>query len=156
MAPSRSSSRRRHARAGSTCPASSAWRASSTRNRRVAYALPQRRPDGGDMRILLLGGSSFLGRHLIEDALRRGHELTLFNRGQTNPGAYPEVEERRGERGGYLAALQGRRWDRVLDTSGYLPADVRRSAGLLAGAAGHYTFISSISVYADTATAGQD
>src|SRR4051812_46918651 len=108
------------------------------------------------MRILLLGGTSFLGRHLIDEALARGHEVTLFNRGQTNPGLYPQVEELRGERGGDLAALQGRRWDRVLDTSGYLPADVRRSAGLLAGAADHYAFISSISVYADTATAGQD
>jgi 2'-hydroxyisoflavone reductase len=108
------------------------------------------------MRILLLGGSSFLGRHLIEEGLRRGHALTLFNRGQTNPGLYGEVEELRGERGGDLAALQGRRWDRVLDTSGYLPGDVRRSAGLLTDATEHYTFISSISAYADASTPGQD
>jgi len=101
------------------------------------------------MRLLVLGGTVFLGRHLVEEALARGHELTLFNRGQTNPELFPEAERLQGDRDGDLSALGGRRWDAVVDTSGYVPRSVRASAELLAGAVDHYTFISSISVYAD-------
>jgi len=99
--------------------------------------------------LLVLGGTRFLGRHLVEAALERGHGVTLFNRGESNPGLFPEVEELRGERGGDLSALRGRRWDAVVDTSGYLPREVRRSAELLTGSVGHYAFVSSISVYSD-------
>ncbi|HEY7692740.1 MAG TPA: NAD-dependent epimerase/dehydratase family protein [Gaiellaceae bacterium] len=101
------------------------------------------------MNLVLIGGPKFLGFALIEAALARGHELTTFNRGQTNPDLFPEVEKLHGDRDGGLAPLQGRTWDAVLDTSGYVPRHVRDSAQLLARAAGHYVFISSISYYAD-------
>ena len=108
------------------------------------------------MDLLILGGTRFLGRQLVEAALGRGHRVTLFNRGKSNPGLFPEIEELLGERGGDLSALRGRRWDAVIDTSGYLPREVHASAGLLADSAGHYTFVSSISVYEDFARTGLD
>src|SRR5207302_3969738 len=108
------------------------------------------------MKLLILGGTKFLGRHLVASALARGDEVTLFNRGQHNPEIFPKVEKLRGERDGGLTALQGRRWDAVIDTSGYVPRVVRASAELLADAVEHYTFISSISVYADTSVPGMD
>ncbi|HEU4753553.1 MAG TPA: epimerase, partial [Armatimonadota bacterium] len=101
------------------------------------------------MRILLLGGTIFLGRHLGETLLARGHAVTLFNRGKHHPELFPEVERLQGDRDGGLDALHGRTWDAVIDTCGYIPRVVRASAELLAPAVGHYTFISSISVYAD-------
>ena len=102
------------------------------------------------MHILILGGTVFLGRHLTEAALAAGHTVTLFNRGQRNPELFPQVEKLRGNRDGDLEALRGRKWDAVIDPSGYVPRLVRASAELLANAVGHYTFISSLSVYADT------
>src|SRR5579871_4949872 len=99
------------------------------------------------MKLLILGGTVFLGRHLVEAALARGHTITLFNRGQTNPDLFPEAEKLRGKRDGDLTVLQGRRWDAVIDTSGYVPRIVRASAELLAASTNHYTFISSISAY---------
>jgi 2'-hydroxyisoflavone reductase len=108
------------------------------------------------MRILLLGGPKFLGRHIIEAALARGHQLTLFNRGQTNPDLYPQVEKLRGNRDGGLDALQGRSWEAVIDTCGYIPRVVGASAQLLAQAAEHYSFISSISVYSSFRSVGMD
>jgi len=108
------------------------------------------------MRILILGGTIFLGRALVDAALARGHSLTLFNRGSSNPGLFPGVERLAGDRENDLSALHGRGWEAVIDTCGYLPRVVRASAELLAGAAEHYTFISSISVYADTNRPGVD
>ena len=108
------------------------------------------------MKLLILGGTAFLGRHLVEIAQERGHTLTLFNRGQRNPDLFPEVEQLRGNRDGNLTALQGRAWDAAIDTSGFFPRVVRASAELLAGAVGHYTFISSISVYSDVSVMGID
>jgi 2'-hydroxyisoflavone reductase len=104
------------------------------------------------MKLLILGGTRFLGRHLVDAALARGHEVTLFNRGQTNPGLYSEIETLLGDRDGGLDALAGGQWEAVIDTCGYFPRLVRDSAQALVGAAGHYTFISSISVYADETT----
>ena len=101
------------------------------------------------MRLLLLGGPKFVGRALIEAAIERGHEVTTFNRGQTNPGAFAAVEELHGDRLGDLEPLRGRTWDAVLDTSAYVPQVVRSAAALLADAAERYVFVSSISVYAD-------
>lgn len=101
------------------------------------------------MRILILGGTVFLGRHLVESALARGHAVTIFNRGQHNPELFPETEKLRGGREGDLAPLAGRRWDAVIDTSGHLPRVVRASAALLADAVGRYVFISSMSAYRD-------
>src|SRR5437899_5189288 len=108
------------------------------------------------MKLLILGGTVFLGRHIVESALARGHELTLFNRGQHNPELFPGVEKLRGDRTGDLSALQGRHWDAAIDTSGFVPRIVRASAQTLAHSVNHYTFISSISVYADFNTIGID
>jgi 2'-hydroxyisoflavone reductase len=108
------------------------------------------------MKILILGGTVFLGRALVQSALERGHEVTLFNRGRSNPGLFPGVEEIHGDRKENLDALSGRRWEAAIDTSGYLPKDVRKSAEFLADLVDHYTFISSISVYASFSTPWQD
>jgi 2'-hydroxyisoflavone reductase len=107
-------------------------------------------------RILILGGTSFLGPALVERARSRGHTLTLFNRGKTRPGLFPQVETLHGDRDGNLRALEGREWDAVIDTSGYVPRVVRASAELLAPRVGHYLFVSSISVYEDTRAGGLD
>ena len=101
------------------------------------------------MRLLVLGGTKFLGRHAVDAALEGGHEVTLFTRGQTNPGLFPEAEHLLGDRDGGLDALEGRSWDGVLDTSGYVPRIVRQSAELLADSVRRYVFVSSISVYDD-------
>ena len=108
------------------------------------------------MDILIIGGTVFLGRALVEAARARGHTLTLFNRGQSNPELALDAEQIHGDRAGDLAALAGRRWDAAIDTCGYVPRIVRHSAAALADAVGHYTFISSISVYASTAAPGVD
>ena len=97
------------------------------------------------MKLLLLGGPKFVGRALIEASLARGHEVTTFNRGQTNAGAFPGVEELHGDRHGDLHLLGGRSWDAVLDTSAYVPQVVRSAAGLLAGSVERYMLVSSIS-----------
>jgi len=101
------------------------------------------------MDVLILGGPLFLGRHLTGALLAAGHTVTLFNRGKTNPGLYEGagVETLIGDRDGDLSALEGRKFDAVIDTCGYVPRIVRASAELLAENVGHYTFISSISVY---------
>ena len=100
------------------------------------------------MKLLLLGGPRFLGRAIVDAALERGYELTFFNRRTTNPDLYPEVERIVGDRKDRLDELQDREWDVVVDTCGYLPRDVRASAGALA-ASGFYCFVSSVSAYAD-------
>jgi 2'-hydroxyisoflavone reductase len=106
------------------------------------------------MKLLILGGTRFVGRALVEEAQTKGYEITLFNRGQSNPDLYPEVEQLVGDRDGGLDVLKGRRWEAVIDTCGYVPRVVRDSAKLLAEAVDHYTFISSISVYADFSEIG--
>src|SRR5512146_3307094 len=103
------------------------------------------------MRILVLGGTQFLGRHTVDAALARGHEVTTFNRGRTRPELFPDVEKLRGDRDGDLGALRGRDFDAVVDTSGYVPRVVRETIDAL-GNYSHYTFVSSISVYADVST----
>jgi 2'-hydroxyisoflavone reductase len=101
----------------------------------------------GGMKLLVLGGTRFLGRHLAGAALAAGHKVALFNRGLSGPGLFPQAERLRGDRDGGLSELEGRRFDAVVDTSGYVPRVVRASAELLAPNAGHYTFVSWISVY---------
>ncbi|WP_405061378.1 NAD-dependent dehydratase [Kribbella sp. NBC_01505] len=107
------------------------------------------------MRLLILGGTKNLGRHVVEAALRDGHEVTLFNRGTTNPSLFPEVRRLLGDRADPSALAVGE-WDRAIDMSGFLVRDVRLSAGLLRDRVGHYTYMSSIAVYADKTTPGQD
>lgn len=106
------------------------------------------------MKLLIIGGTAFLGRALTEAALAKGHEVTLFNRGQTNPDLFPKVEKLHGDRNQDLSPLKGRRWDAVIDTCGYTPRAVRAVTELLADKIDHYTFISSISVYADPSRPG--
>jgi 2'-hydroxyisoflavone reductase len=108
------------------------------------------------MKILVIGGTLFVGRHLVEAALAQGHEVTLFNRGQHNADLFPAVEKLRGDRDGGLDVLSGRQWDVVIDTCGYVPRLVRASAEHLSDAVGRYVFISTISVYRDTSRPGQD
>jgi nucleoside-diphosphate-sugar epimerase len=108
------------------------------------------------VRLLLLGGTKFLGRAVAEAALARGDELTLFTRGQTNPELFPEAEHLRGDRDGDLRALEGRTWDAVIDPSGYVPRVVRASAELLRDAVEHYVFVSSVSAYAEPFAPGFD
>ena len=99
------------------------------------------------MRLLVLGGTKFLGRHVVANALEGGHGVTTFTRGQTNPELFPEAEHLTGDRDGGLDALQGREWDGVVDTSGYVPRIVRQSAELLRDAVRRYVFVSTVSVY---------
>ena len=101
--------------------------------------------------MLVLGGTKFLGRHVVDAALDRGCDVTLFNRGQTRPDLFPDVEKLRGDREGDLSELAGRDFDAVVDTSGYLPDVVAQTIDAL-GEVGHYTFVSTISVYADVST----
>lgn len=103
----------------------------------------------GPLRILILGGTGFLGPHFVDDAVARGHIVTLFNRGKTNPHLFPELEKLRGDRkAGDLKALEGREFDAIIDTSGYVPDQVTAVATLLE-TSGHYLFISSVSAYRD-------
>lgn len=100
-----------------------------------------------EVSLLVLGGTVFLGRCVVEAALARGHQVTLFNRGRQNPQLFPQVEKLRGDRDGNLAALRGRSFDAVIDCSGYRPEQVRAVTEALDDNIGHYTFVSSISVY---------
>jgi 2'-hydroxyisoflavone reductase len=108
------------------------------------------------MRLLVLGGTLFLGRHLVEAALARGHEVTLFNRGRTNADLFPEAEKLRGDRESDLSALAGRAWDSAVDVAGRKPRVVSPAAELLQTAVDHYTFVSSISAYGDEFPVGLD
>jgi len=100
------------------------------------------------MRLLVLGGTVFLGRHLVAAALARGHEVTLLNRGRHGAGLFPEVERLVGDRDGAMDALRGRAFDAVVDCSGYTPAQVERALAALDAGAPHVVFVSSISAYA--------
>ena len=99
------------------------------------------------MRLLILGGTVFVGRHIAAAALARSHSVTLFNRGRHYPDLFPEAERLRGDRDGDLSALHGRTFDAVIDPSGYRPEQVRTVVNALSGRDPHYTFISSISAY---------
>jgi 2'-hydroxyisoflavone reductase len=101
------------------------------------------------LRILILGGTRFIGLHMTALALARGHTLTFFNRGKTKTDRYPEVERIKGDRNGEIDGLEGREWDAVIDNSGYVPRHVKLSAELLAPGVRQYVFVSSISVYPD-------
>lgn len=127
--------------------------------RSAALALPLVIPTAGllaqepakPLRLLVLGGTRFIGPHFVAAAVAHGHQVTLFNRGRTNPGRVQNVEVLHGDRNGQLDALKGRQWDAVLDTSAFVPRIVRLSAELLAPSVSHYVYVSSISVYASFA-----
>jgi 2'-hydroxyisoflavone reductase len=108
------------------------------------------------LRILVLGGTGFIGPHQIRYAVARGHKVSMFNRGKTNPKLFPDVEHLEGDREGRLEALKNREWDAVIDNPSTLPRWVRDAAQLLKGSAGQYVFISTVSVYADGSQAGAD
>jgi 2'-hydroxyisoflavone reductase len=112
------------------------------------------------LKLLILGGTAFLGPQLVDAAMSRGHTLTLFNRGKTAPDLFPELETLHGDRDPKvepgLKALEGRQWDAVIDTSGYVPRVVKASAELLAPNVQQYVFVSSISVFGDTSQPGID
>ena len=105
------------------------------------------------MRLLVLGGTVFLGRHVIDAALAAGHDVTAFSRGVSGAPPPTDVEWVRGDRDGGLGALGGRSWDAIVDTSGYVPRVVAQSFALEHG---HYTFVSSGNVYADVSRPGVD
>lgn len=105
------------------------------------------------MNLLVLGGTQFVGRRIVETALARGHQVTLFHRGKTNPGLFPEATEILGDRDGGLGALRGRSWDTVVDVNGYVPRLVRDA--IRAVGETRYVYISTLSVLADPSIAGQ-
>jgi 2'-hydroxyisoflavone reductase len=109
------------------------------------------------VKILLVGGTIFLGRHIVEAALARGHEVTTVTRGKHNTGLHPQVEALTGDRNRDVSALAGRRWDAVIDTCGYVPGGVKRVIDAIgADRVEHYTFVSSVSVYAEHPSTGSD
>ncbi len=112
------------------------------------------------MKALVLGGTRFLGRHLVDALRASGHEVTLLNRGRSDPSVFTELEQLHGDRdpqlGDGLQQLQGRRWDVAFDLCGYVPRVVRASCDALAGSVGRYVFVSSISVYDGFAVPGLD
>ena len=108
------------------------------------------------LNILVLGGTGFIGPHEINYAKARGHTITMFNRGKTAPGMFPDVENLIGDRDDQLDALKGRDWDAVIDNSGFFPRHARLSAELLHGHVDQYLFVSSISAYAETLTVEDD
>lgn len=100
------------------------------------------------MKVLILGGTRFLGRALVEEGLKRGHEITLFNRG-SNKEMFPKVEQLIGNRDIDVSLLENRKWDVVMDTCGFAPHQIKKIAAVLGDNIKHYTYISSISVYKD-------
>ena len=107
------------------------------------------------MNLLVLGGTQFVGRHIVKTAQERGHTVTLFNRGN-NSEVFPELEQLTGDRNEDLSALEGRTWDAVIDVSAYFPQQVADVVELLKDAVEHYTLVSSIAVYADLSKVHQD
>ncbi len=106
------------------------------------------------MDLLVLGGTIFLGRHCVAEALSRGHRVTLFHRGVHGADLFPEAHHVFGDRNSGLDALGGSSWDAVLDTCGYVPRVVAESARFLTGRAGRYVFVSTVSVYRNFSVPG--
>jgi 2'-hydroxyisoflavone reductase len=108
------------------------------------------------LKLLVVGGTRFLGRHLVQQALDAGHDVTLLHRGQSGASLFPQAEHRIADRNGDLGALAGGTWDAVIDTCAYVPRQVRAMTAALRGRVGHYQLVSTISVYAQFASAGTD
>ena len=115
---------------------------------------------GAGLNVLFLGGTGFIGPHMVQQCLDAGHKVTLFNRGKRNSELFADLETIIGNRDPNiddgLKGLEGREWDVVIDTSGYIPRHVDASAKLLANAASHYLFISTVAVYEDFSIANMD
>jgi 2'-hydroxyisoflavone reductase len=105
---------------------------------------------------LIIGGTKFLGRHLVDSLLGRGHEVALFNRGKYSAERVPNVETINGDRNRDLEKLNGRKWEAVIDTCGYLPETVRKSAEFFSESTEAYVFVSSMSCYDDTSRPDYD
>ena len=112
--------------------------------------------DKKGLKILIMGGTGFLGPAIVDTATKRGHTLTLFNRGKTHPGLFPNIEQLHGDRKTDISVLGNRKWDAVIDTSAYIPGDVTRSVTLLAPNVQQYLLISTVSVYAKLDKPGMD
>jgi 2'-hydroxyisoflavone reductase len=106
------------------------------------------------MRILMIGGTRFIGRHVVASALDRGHRVTIYHRGRTGADLYPDVEHRFGDRNEDLSALADGEWDATVDTCAYYPRQVQELADALAGRGGHHLLVSSVSAYAPAAGPG--
>lgn len=119
----------------------------------IAGAAGEREQRNKPLEILFLGGTGFIGPHAVREALRRGHSVTLFNRGRTNNELFPDLETIKGDRNNGLDGLKGRKWDAVVDNSGYVPRHVQDSARLLASNSDRYLYISTVAVYADIPSA---
>lgn len=122
----------------------------------AAAAAEPRGREMAPLRILVLGGTGFIGPHMVREALRRGHDVSLFNRGRTDEDLFPDLQTFIGDRDGKLDALKGHEWNAVIDNSGYVPRHVADSARLLSSAASHYLFVSSISAYASFRVANHE
>jgi 2'-hydroxyisoflavone reductase len=108
------------------------------------------------MRILVIGGTQFIGRHIVDAMVAQGDEVTLFHRGRTNPELFDHLEHRLGDRNGDLSALAQGRWDATVDPSAYVPRQVRTLAGALGDRGGRYVHISSASVYGHLDASGSN
>jgi 2'-hydroxyisoflavone reductase len=106
------------------------------------------------VKLLVIGGTRFVGRAFVEQAVRHGHDVAVFHRSVSEPEGFPSVEHLHGDRDGQLGPLRGRSWDAVLDTCAYVPRAVREAAAVLRDTAGHYTLVSSLSVHPDDMPAG--
>ena len=105
---------------------------------------------GGVVRLLFIGGTSFVGRHAVERAVGEGHSVTVFHRGRTNPGLLADrIEHRLGDRdtGDYASIDGAESWDAVIDVCAYVPRHVHQLADVLAARCGHYVHVSSVSAY---------
>jgi 2'-hydroxyisoflavone reductase len=107
-------------------------------------------------KILILGGTGFIGPHFVSVLTAGGHKLTLFNRGKSDVEADPGIEQLLGDRNGEISSLKGRQWDVVIDNSAYTPRQVKLTADLLKTNVKQYIFISSVAAYADFSKAGID
>ena len=103
---------------------------------------------------LVLGGTQFVGRHLVQELLDTGWEVSIFSRGRTNPDLFPQVHRLVGDRQSDVSALAGGRWDVVFDVSAYHPDDITRVADAIGNGCGHYVLVSSVSAYADISSVG--
>src|SRR5215471_15478765 len=106
------------------------------------------------VKLLVIGGTRFVGRAFVELAVRHGHDVVVFHRSVSEPEDFPSVEHVHGDRDGQLGLLRGRSWDAVLDTCAYIPRAVREASAVLRDVAGHYTLVSTLSVHPDDMPAG--